>query len=153
MPFAEGTTVSVEKTRAEIESLVRKHGATEFAGGYSATEAGLSFVVSGRRVQFSVKRPLRTDKKLIQKARGRVTYGAPKDAALDKAVADEERRLWRCLLLAIKAKLEIVASGISTFEEEFLAHIVTDNGMTVIDRIKLAGEQTGGLRLLPAVSP
>lgn len=149
MAFAERTTVSVSKTRAEIETLVMKHGATEFAGGYSAVEAGLSFVVKNRRVQFSVNRPQRTDPKIVKKARGRY-YGTPPTTALDKAVEEEERRLWRCLLLAIKAKLEIVASGISTFEEEFLAHIVTDNGMTIIDRIKLA-ESQGGPRLLAAV--
>ena len=35
MPFAEGTTVAVEKTRAEIEGLLRKAGATEFSSGYT----------------------------------------------------------------------------------------------------------------------
>ncbi len=33
----------------------------------------------------------------------------------------------------IKAKLEAVASGVSTFEEEFLAHVVLPNGDTIGD--------------------
>jgi hypothetical protein len=143
MAFAEGTEVSVDKTQQEIQTLVRKHGATEFAGGWTKGEAGLSFVIKGRRVQFSVKIPDGLDPKIRQAAgrmRGYLTNNLP------KAVAAEERRLWRCLLLAIKAKLEIVASGIATFEEEFLAHIVTDDGRTVYDRIRFPVE--GAQRLL-----
>jgi hypothetical protein len=41
------------------------------------------------------------------------------------------RRLWRALLLAIKAKLEVVESGLAIFEEEFLSNIVMPDGCTV----------------------
>jgi hypothetical protein len=34
MSYAEGTTVAVSKTRAEIESLVGKYGAAEFSSGW-----------------------------------------------------------------------------------------------------------------------
>jgi response regulator RpfG family c-di-GMP phosphodiesterase len=49
-----------------------------------------------------------------------------------QAVNDAEtRRRWRCLAMVIKAKLEVVASGISSFEEEFLAHVMLYDGRTV----------------------
>jgi hypothetical protein len=38
------------------------------------------------------------------------------------------------LFLCIKAKLESVESGIETFEEAFLAHVLTPNG-TVYDQV------------------
>lgn len=41
------------------------------------------------------------------------------------------RQKWRCLALAIKAKLEAVESGIATFEEEFMSHIILPDGKTV----------------------
>ena len=41
------------------------------------------------------------------------------------------RSKWRSLVLAIKAKMECVQSGITTIEQEFLAHIVLPNGLTV----------------------
>ncbi|MBI2798928.1 MAG: hypothetical protein HYX63_01375 [Gammaproteobacteria bacterium] len=41
------------------------------------------------------------------------------------------RQRWRALNLVIKAKLEAVESGISVFEEEFLAHIVMPNNQRV----------------------
>lgn len=146
MPFAENTTVDVSKTRAEIESLARKHGASQFGSGWSAGgEAGITFVIKDRRVQFRLAMPTTSDKKVADRAR-RLTRGAWVDR-LKACIDAEERRLWRCLLLAIKAKLEIVASGIATFEEEFLAHVVTDNGLTVYERIR-----EGGMKLLAPVS-
>ena len=138
MPFAEGTSVPVEKTRGEIETLARKHGATQFGSGWSSGgEAGITFVIKDRRVQFRLSMPTGKEPEIARKA-GSI-------GKLRQLVEAEERRRWRCLLLAIRAKLEIVASGIATFEEEFLAHVVTDNGMTVYERVR-----QGGMKLLAA---
>ncbi|MCF7821873.1 MAG: hypothetical protein K9M17_05480 [Mariprofundaceae bacterium] len=41
------------------------------------------------------------------------------------------RQAWRALNLVVKAKLEAVESGITTFEDEFLAHIMLPDGSTV----------------------
>lgn len=115
MPFAKGTTVSVAKSQAQIQTLVRAHGATMYTSGWLAGgEAAVEFTIRGRRVRFT-----------LMPATGKGS--AP-------AYEAEERRRWRCLLLAIRAKLEIVASGISEFDEEFLAHVVTDTGETVWKR-------------------
>jgi hypothetical protein len=46
-------------------------------------------------------------------------------------VESELKRRWRALVLIVKAKLELVASGGSTFEVEFLAHTMLPNGDTV----------------------
>jgi len=122
-PFAEGTAVSVEKSQMQIQSLVRRHGATMFSAGWLAQgQAAVEFSIKGRRVRFTISSPTGPSAK----------------------VEAEERRRWRCLLLAIRAKLEIVASGISEFDEEFLAHVVTDTGETVWTRAQLT-------KLLPAV--
>lgn len=41
------------------------------------------------------------------------------------------RSRWRSLCLCIKAKLEAVEAGITSFEKEFLAHIVLPSGQTM----------------------
>lgn len=139
MSFAEGTTVAVEKTQAEIQGLlIRKHGATMYTSGWMGTQAAIEFTIKGRRVRFTIPIPTDQDPILRRKAR---------PGRLRETVEAEERRRWRCLLLAIKAKLEIVGSGIAEFEEEFLSNIVTDNGATVIERIRVPG---GGIRMLAA---
>ena len=40
-----------------------------------------------------------------------------------------------CPALVIKAKLEVVQSGITTLESEFMAHIVMPDGRTVAEHV------------------
>lgn len=123
--FAEGTSVPVERSRAEIERLIAKHGALRFVSGWNEHSATIMFEVSGRRVRFDV--PIPTKEDFTKTAKGR------ERAAADQARAceNEERRRWRSLSLVIKAKLEAVASGVTAFEDEFLAHFVMPNGETM----------------------
>lgn len=115
MAYARGTTVDVAKTRMEIEKLVAHAGATSFIAGSSSTQklSQVGFELRGRRVMFRVNQP----------------DGQKYDTG--ERYAAEDRRRWRCLLLSIKAKLECVATGIETFDEAFLAHIVMPDGSTV----------------------
>ena len=62
-----------------------------------------------------------------------VPMPSPKTFKTPDAYAQEERRLWRALLLMIRSKLECVASGITSFEDEFLPYTVMGNGQTVAD--------------------
>lgn len=150
MAFAEGTVVPVAKTRGEVEALVQKYGATRFASGWvDDTKAAISFVASGRLVRFVLALPTDDDaKKKTPRRRG---WRSPTEAQWRKWKDAETRRRWRCLLLAIKAKLEVVESGIHSFEQEFLAHIVTSDNITVYEAIRL---QSSGVKLLgPAEEP
>lgn len=53
-------------------------------------------------------------------------------ASLRKAAYEQAvRQRWRALALLIKSKLEAVESGITVFEEEFMAHVVLPDGKTV----------------------
>jgi hypothetical protein len=59
------------------------------------------------------------------------------------------RQRWRALALAIKAKLEAVQCGITTLEEEFLAHIVINGGETIGEAmVPRLGEIASGAPLL-----
>lgn len=142
MSFAEGTSVPVERSRAEIERLVSKYGASEFSSGWMGTQAAIQFMAKGRRVRFVLELP---DEAWARRNRGR------RSKPLAHLVDAESRRRWRCMLLAIKAKLEVVESGIATFDEEFLAHIVVEDGRTVFDRIRESA--TNGRPLLGPVTP
>ena len=112
MPYAEGTTVAVEKSRYEIEKLVRKRGGDQFVSGWSLGQgiAQVGFTFEGRQCRFKIRLPT-----------------GKSEAGFER----EHRRLWRCLLLVIKAKFEIVDSKIQTFEEAFLGDIVMPDGQTM----------------------
>lgn len=151
--YAAGTKVPVEKSRAVIERLITKYGATEFSSGWMGDQAAIQFMANGRRVRFVLDLPNKEWAKdlLMAKKRGRY-YSRdyiPTDA-LVPLVDAEHRRRWRCLLLAIKAKLEVVHSGIASFDEEFLAHIVMPDDETIYDHVTKAA--ANGRLLLPPVA-
>ncbi len=134
MAFAEGTKVTQGKTRAEIEDLLAKNGAEDFISSTSKSRCWIAFRMKNRLLRFDLPMPDPKAQRFTHKTRvgkydiTRTPY-TPDQA---KAVYEAEiRRLWRALLLAVKAKLEVVASGISSFDREFLAHIVVDEGKTI----------------------
>jgi hypothetical protein len=117
--FAEETKVPVTKTRGDIEALLARHKCQQFgtAVDYLARKARIQFLTHERLIRFVVALP------------------DPARFRQPQKFEQEERRIWRSLLLVIKAKLESVASGIATFEEEFLAHIVMPGDQTVADLV------------------
>lgn len=125
--YAENTAVSSDRSRAEIEATLTRYGATAFGYGWQEQKAMITFEAHGRRIRFVLPMPNRDDKSFWFTA-GRNLKRNP-----DQAQAEYEqavRQKWRALALAIKAKLEAVASGITEFEDEFLAHIVLPNGQS-----------------------
>lgn len=134
--YAEGTSVSVEKSRAEIESLLRRHGATGFISGWGKESAFIMFLMNDRQIKFVLPVPDRADPKFTHKSySGKQSTPRPIEKQHEVwELACRER--WRALALVIKAKLEAVAAGITIFEDEFLAEIVLPGGQTVAETIR-----------------
>lgn len=132
MTFAKGTEVSVTKSRAEIERLIERYGATSTAFMNAPGRAIVCFEASGRRIMFELKLPSIEDKRFQRDGRGSTRTPEKRHEVWEQAC----REKWRALALVIKAKLEAVEAGITTFEDEFLAHIVMPDGQTVATHIK-----------------
>lgn len=128
--FAEGTEVSPEKSRAEIEAMLRRYGADKFLSGWTSEVAKIGFQAHGRMIRFELPLPQPGEFKTSHGGRRRLN-----DAAQKRACEAEHRRRWRALALVIKAKLEAVASGVSEFETEFLPFIVMPDGRTVSQHV------------------
>lgn len=138
--FAADTKVSVEKSKAEIDTLLGKHGAKNRLVGQDDEDnaAVLAFEVAGRRYCIRVPMPTVEESDKCRKAvPGSWNWDEGRrrkwnERHLEQAV----RTRWRVALLLIKSKLEIVRMGASSFEKEFLADLVLPNGQT-------AGETLG----------
>lgn len=131
--YAEKTGVSSDKSRAEIETVLRRYGASRFAYGWDDAAAQLGFRIENRDVVFRLPMPNRNDKRFTHTPGRRLLRSAEaQEAEYEQAV----RQSWRALALVIKAKLEAVAAGITTVEQEFLAHIALPNGGTVGDWVR-----------------
>jgi hypothetical protein len=107
MVYAAKSKISVERTRGEIERLVRKYGAKGFASAWQEQSARVEFLCSGRHI--------------------RLTVSVPENEA-------RAREKWRAMLLLVKAKLVAVDAKIASFEEAFFADIVMpETGKTVYE--------------------
>lgn len=114
--YAQDTKVPVGISRDEIERMLKRAGAGQVYAGTDndAQQIVLGFKLSGRhfKIKTSTHRPTRRCE-----------------------VEQIEREAWRSLLLRLKAKLESIADGTSTAEEEFLAHMLLPDGSTVGEQV------------------
>ena len=111
MVYASRTKVPSDKTRMDIERLVKKYGAKGFASGWHEGRAQVQFFAHNRHVRFTV--------------------------STANATAVQERERWRALLLLVKAKLVAVDAKIATFEEAFVGDIVLpETGRTVWESVR-----------------
>ena len=124
--YAENTTVSSEKSRAEIERTLTRYGADEFMYGTREGQAIVMFKLHGRQIRYLLTMPAKKDYHYTTARRTRRTEAAALEA-WEKAC----RQRWRSLALNIKAKLDAVTNGIACFEDEFMAQIVLPDGSTV----------------------
>ncbi len=93
--------------------------------GWEATVAFVAFRYEAWNIQLRVPMPPKEDFTYTP------TGQARHQSTIDKEHAQALRQRWRALHLVIQAKFEAIDCGITTFEEEFLAHIVTPTGLTV----------------------
>jgi len=106
--YARRTKVPPERTRIEIEDLMRKRGADQFFSAADARRVWLAFRINGRHIRFTLPLPEHPSAQLV-------------------------RSRWRALLLVVKAKLEAVDIGITTLEEAFIGETVLPDRQTVAE--------------------
>jgi hypothetical protein len=157
--FAEKTSVTIERSRAEIEGILRRHGATAFGHRWNEEMAIIEFAAHDRVVRFTLPLPPRDKfKTRIVRNHRQACTPEQQEALWDQAC----RQRWRALALAVKAKFEAIAAGISEFEEEFLAYVVDPGTRQTVGELlrpqiaeRYLGRQAGQLLLAgpPAATP
>ena len=149
--YAEDTTVTADRSRAEIERVLLRYGADGFMYGWEGDRAVVAFRAHGKMLRFILPLPDRAAAEFARTATGRRRTGNSSQEAYEQAV----RQRWRALALVIKAKLEAVESGIESFEQAFLANILLPDGQTVgqwmvpqVEQAYLTGKMPGLLPML-----
>lgn len=104
MPYAARTDVPLDQSIAQIVKLLRKAGADRIAQAEEPGRIAVQCFLNDRLLRFAIGLP---DGPQARRQRG------------------------RALLLVIKAKIESIESGVETFDEAFLANIVTPDGRTI----------------------
>jgi hypothetical protein len=107
--YAERTQVGVDQSQLQVKTMLKRAGADQIAVYESAEKSAVAFRLDGRFYRLTI--PVRDTANAQQ----------------------EERRAWRLVLLLVKAKLEAVKEGATTFEREFLADMMMPDGSTVAE--------------------
>ena len=150
--YAENTSVTSDRSRAEIERTLQRYGADDFAYATSRERAIIAFSAQGRNIRFVLPMPDPQAREFTHTpSRGYRRSETERANAYDQAV----RSKWRALALMVKAKLEAVESGIVTFEQEFMPHIILPGGQTVFEAsaaaIAVAYEQNDSRPFMAAI--
>ena len=148
--FAENTNVSPDRTEAEIRSVLRRYGATQYVSGWDLSAAMIGFTKGNRTVRFVLDMPSKNDKSFTRTPTGRIRRNPN---SVDEVYEQALRQRWRALLLVIKAKLEAVEAGIATFDEEFSSYIVLPGGQTVGEWLLPQLDACFQNRSMPALLP
>lgn len=148
--YAEQTSVPSDRSQAEIERTLARYGADQFMRGWTMDNAVLMFRCQGKMVKFLLPLPARNNPEFTYTpGRNLRRTAAAAEAAYEQAV----RQRWRALALVVKAKLEAVEAGISTFEDEFMAHLLLPDGQTVSEFMSPQLEEAYATGLMPARLP
>jgi hypothetical protein len=141
MSYAKNTIVSIDQSQMEIQKLLQRYGATQFAIDWE--KAQILFKLQTRSVRIQVQYPLKSAFEYTP------THIKRQPDQLKKAFDQACRQRWRALVLVLKAKLEAIESEITTLDHEFLSFFVLKNGQTVAENIIPQLQQPGILPLLP----
>ncbi len=123
--YAEGTNVSVARSREEIEKTLKRYHATGFMYGMQGSREAVAFEIKKRRYRIEIEHPPPENFKRMKNG------GVRTVAQQEQAQEQEVKRLWRALVMLIKSKLEAVQSGIVTIEDELMPYTVMANNQTV----------------------
>ncbi|MEQ8770354.1 MAG: hypothetical protein RIB60_07585 [Phycisphaerales bacterium] len=130
--YASNTSVPIAKSKAEIETMLVKYGATGVGYATDGDRAGVMFRVThegmGLSVRIMLDLPSRDSKEFMFTPARRYRRNEEEQY---KAWEQACRSRWRALTLVIKAKLEAIECGISTIEREFLPDVLLPDGSTV----------------------
>jgi len=146
-PPYRGTTVSYERTKAQIEKLLTDYGVDGVQWTSYRGEEDLKFIVSAevkgvrRELIIQVKPPQMIIRRRV-KGRGMVR-------------TPNRDQAYRLLFYWIKSKLEAVVWGLSTIEQEFLSQVsvALPDGSTTVGEIMREYIAEDALRALPAPQP
>lgn len=145
--YAADTAVSVDKSRSEIEATLRRYKADQFGYATNGKGATVMFTMAGRHIKFILPLPDPVAREFTHTPnQGQARTAENAERAWEQAC----RQRWRALALVIKAKLEAVTAGITTIEDEFLAHTVLPDGTTAGQWMKPQIERAYQIGAMPA---
>ena len=136
----ETTTVAPEKTAAEIEEMLAKHGARRLVKEYDAggRPSGLMFEMVTEEGAIPFKLPINTDAvyQILIAKRSNAYYRQDVQARVH---AQAERTAWRIVREWVHAQLALIQTNMVTVVEVFMPYMLMDGNETAYERMLSGG--------------
>jgi hypothetical protein len=123
--YAKNTTVSIERSRQELEVILRRVGADKVMIGWDGDTTFVAFAINGIPVKQTIIMPPKEE--FAQTEQGRDRNEQSKLKAWEQAC----RQRMREHVVLLKAKLIAITLGFRTIKQEFMADICLPSGNTM----------------------
>ena len=146
--YAADTTVSPEKSRAEIEAQLKRYSADRFGFSWDRKSgtARVEFTMGNSDFRLEIARPTAQHPRVRYADR----YNRFPDAeTIQKRIEQIERQRWRALALFVKAALEAVDAGAVSIEHLMLPYTILPNDETLGQFAPQIKQALSGGRLVP----
>ncbi|MDQ4504308.1 hypothetical protein [Sinomonas sp. ASV322] len=126
--YVRGASMSCSALQAEIQEMLVESGASGFRLASEQGKAAIAFSAGDRQFRLVLSQPGSADSRLEPEYDPLQPHSTGHES---KTMQEAARKNWWQLAVLIRAKLDAVAKGIVTFDEEFLAYMVMPGGATV----------------------
>lgn len=130
------TQVPVSKTAAEIQEILRKHGATAVTNEYDSGKiVGLSFEVTVNEKVLAFRLPVRPEPiaTILLKQHKRTAWGTELERRKKSTIEQAERTAWRILKDWIEAQMALIEVQMVKMDQVFLPYMIASNGKTLYE--------------------
>jgi hypothetical protein len=132
MSYAKNTTVSIDRSMAQIRIILSKAGADGTAIAEASGLAMVQFSFEGKAYKFFIHYPGRNNDQIKFTSSGKERT----ENQIELEIEKEKKRLWRSMGLYIKAAIEAHENGIIDLKKSMLAHMLLPNGGTVYEKVE-----------------
>lgn len=132
MAYASKTSVNVDRSMSQVRQILMSYKATAVAIAETSEGAVTKFLFEGKVYQFKITYPGIAEERICFKKGGQKRTDAQKIAEIE----GEKRRLWRCMVLYIKAAIEAHENGLIDMKKSMVAHMMIPQGGTLYEHIE-----------------
>jgi hypothetical protein len=132
--YASKTSVPVDRSMSEVRGLLLKNNSDAVAIAESKEGASVQFIFEGHPYKFLIKYPSPQDSDMRLNNKGQIKT----QVQIEKSIDDEKRRLWRAMVLYIKAAIEAHLSGLVNLKRSLMGNMVIadGSGQTMYQRLE-----------------
>lgn len=130
--YAKNTSVTVDRSMAQVRVMLQKEGADGVAIAEAGSQAMVQFVFERKGYKFKISYPSKTDDQIRFTGAGRDRT----DIQMETEIEKEKRRLWRAMGLYIKAAIEAHHNGLVDLKRSLMGNIMLPSGETVYEKLE-----------------